>query len=309
MTYNLLVLLGPTAVGKTEVAVQTAARLRGEVLSGDSRQVYRGMDIGTGKDLEDYTVNGVTIPCHLIDIAEAGEKYNVYQYQKDFFAAYNDICRRGKTPVLCGGSGMYIEAVTRGYNLPDVPADPRLRSRLEQKSSEELITLLKSLKTLHNTTDIDTRQRTIRAIEVAIYQKEHPSPQEPFPAIHALFVGLWLPREQRRERITQRLHSRLQNGLVEEVERLLQQGIPAADLVYYGLEYKFVTLYLLHKTGYDEMVERLNIAIHQFAKRQMTWFRGMERKGIPIHWLDASLPMEEKIDAILQLYQVGKFNF
>lgn len=303
MTYDLLVLLGPTAVGKTAVAVQTAARLQGEVLSGDSRQVYRGMDIGAGKDLEDYTANGITVPYHLIDIVEAGEKYNVYQYQKDFFAAYNDIRRRGKTPVLCGGSGMYIEAVTRGYHLPDVPANPRLRNLLEQKSDGELIALLKSLKTLHNTTDTDTRKRTIRAIEVAMYQKEHPSPQEPLPAIKALFAGLWLPREQRRERITQRLHSRLQNGLIEEVEGLLQQGIPAADLIYYGLEYKFVTFYLLHKTGYDEMVERLNIAIHQFAKRQMTWFRGMERKGIPIHWLDASLPMNEKVEAILQLYQ------
>jgi tRNA dimethylallyltransferase len=302
MKYDLLTILGPTAVGKTAVAVRTALRLNGEVLSGDSRQVYRGMDIGTGKDLADYVVNGQPVPYHLIDIAAAGAKYNIHQYQKDFFAAYHAICRRGKTPVLCGGSGLYIEAVTRGYELPEVPVNEPLRKALEEKSDGELCALLASLKELHNTTDTDSRKRTIRAIEIATYFEEHPPQHSEFPSLRTLYVGLTLPREQRRERITQRLHMRLQNGMVEEVAQLLKQGIPAEDLLYYGLEYKFITLYLTHQISYDEMLAQLNIAIHQFAKRQMTWFRGMERKGIEIHWLDAALPMDEKVARIQALY-------
>jgi tRNA dimethylallyltransferase len=301
MKYDLLTVLGPTAVGKTSVAVRAALRLGGEVLSGDSRQVYRGMDVGTGKDLAEYTVDGMSVPYHLIDIVDAGEKYNVHQYQQDFRTAYAAIRQRQKMPVLCGGSGLYIAAVTQGYSLPDAPPNASLRRSLEQKSDAELAALLQSLKTLHNTTDTRSRRRAIRAIEIALYAQNHPSPDNAFPAIRTLYVGLTLPREQRRERISQRLHDRLQNGLVEEVERLLGQGVAAADLMYYGLEYKFVTLYLQRQLTRSEMTERLETAIHQFAKRQMTWFRGMERKGIPIHWIDAALPMEEKVEKTVGL--------
>ncbi|MDR0728925.1 MAG: tRNA (adenosine(37)-N6)-dimethylallyltransferase MiaA [Prevotellaceae bacterium] len=301
MKYDLLTILGPTAVGKTSVAARVALRLDGEVLSGDSRQVYRGMDIGTGKDLADYTVDGVAVPYHLIDIADAGEKYNVHLYQHDFRAAYTAIRQRQKMPVLCGGSGLYIAAVTQGYALPDAPPNIPLRQSLEQRSDAELTALLQSLKTPHNTTDTHSRRRTIRAIEIALYAQEHPLSDNTFPAIRTLYAGLTLSREQRRERISQRLHDRLQSGLVEEVERLLKQGVPAADLMYYGLEYKFVTLYLLQQITRRDMTERLEVAIHQFAKRQMTWFRGMERKGIPIHWIDAALPMEEKVERMVDL--------
>ena len=301
MKYDLLAIVGPTAVGKTAVAVRTALRLSGEILSGDSRQVYRGMDIGTGKDLDDYRVNGQVVPYHLIDVVDAGEKYNVHRYQKDFLQAYNDICRRGCTPVLCGGSGMYLEAVTGGYELPEVPANETLRRELETKSDDELVALLKSMKPLHNTTDTTSRKRTIRGIEIAIYFKEHAQIYRDYPQLRTLFVGLTLPVEQRRTRITTRLHQRLQNGMIEEVQRLLQSGIPPADLIYYGLEYKFITLYLTQKLSYNDMVEQLNVAIRQFAKRQMTWFRGMERKGVVIHWIDAALPMDEKVERIVQL--------
>jgi tRNA dimethylallyltransferase len=300
--YNLLTIIGPTAVGKTAVAVHVARRLNGEVLSGDSRQVYRGMDIGTGKDLSDYTAGGPPVPYHLIDIVEAGARYDLYRYTRDFDAACRDICARGATPILCGGSGLYIEAVTRGYQLPDVPVDTALRAALASKTDRELSALLASLTPLHNTTDTCSRQRTLRAIEVALHTQQHPPPpDDPRLPIRPLFAGLTLPRELRRERITRRLHERLQNGLVEEAERLLRQGLSTDDLLYYGLEYKFVALYLLQTISYDEMVERLNTAIHQFAKRQMTWFRGMERRGATIHWIDATLPMEEKVEAILRI--------
>ncbi len=300
MKYDLLTILGPTAVGKTAVAAQVAAYMGGEILSGDSRQVYRGMDIGTGKDLDDYTVNGTAVPYHLIDIVDAGEKYNVHQYQKDFFAAYKDIRRRGKAPILCGGSGMYIDAVINSYALPEVPANEPLRAELEQKSDDELAALLQSLKELHNITDTGSRKRTIRAIEIAAYFDEHPRQHAEHPAVNALLIGLTLPVAQRRQRITERLHARLQNGLVEETERLLQNGIPPENLLYYGLEYKFTTRYLTGQLSYEQLTEQLNTAIHQFAKRQMTWFRGMERKGADIYWIDAALPMPEKVSRILE---------
>ena len=302
MKYDLLTILGPTAVGKTAVAARVAARANGEILSGDSRQVYCGMDIGTGKDLDDYVVNEKKIAYHLIDIVAAGEKYNVHRYQKDFLEAYSNILKHQKTPILCGGSGMYIEAVTKGYALPEVPANEKLRNELEQKSDTELIALLESLKETHNVSDIDSRKRMIRAIEIALFFKEHSQEYRDYPSISTLFVGLTLPAEQRRKRITDRLHQRLQTGMIEEVERLLQQGINPEDLLYYGLEYKFITLYLTRKITYDEMVAQLNTAIHQFAKRQMTWFRGMERKGTTIHWIDATLPLDEKVEQILELW-------
>ncbi len=306
MKYDLLAIVGPTAVGKTAVAARVALQLGGEILSGDSRQVYRGMDIGTGKDLADYTVDGLAIPYHLIDIVDAGEKYNLHQYQKDFLQAYNSICERDKTPILCGGSGMYLEAVTKGYELPEVPANEALRRELEKKSDEELIAMLESMKAMHNTTDTTSRKRTIRGIEIAMHLVESGKlkvESSPLAQLRTLFIGLTLPVEQRRARIAERLHQRLQSGMIEEVQQLLNNGIPADDLIYYGLEYKFITLYLAQKLSYDAMIEQLNIAIRQFAKRQMTWFRGMERKGTAIHWIEAGLPLPEKVDKIVKLWQ------
>ena len=279
--YDLICILGPTASGKTRYAVQMAHELDGEILSGDSRQVYRGMDIGTGKDLAEYG----DIPYHLIDIVDAGEKYNIFQYQHDFERAYQDIVRRGRTPILCGGSGLYIEAATCGYYLPDVPPNPVLRAELEQLPTEELTARYESLRTPHNTTDYDTRQRLIRALEIAIYEESHPVTRTSFLPKRTKYIGISVSREERNARIDRRLRARLEEGLVEEVRGLLEGGLSPDDLLYYGLEYKFVTLYLTGALGYDEMVERLGIAIHQFAKRQMTWFRGMERKGIEIEWI------------------------
>jgi len=279
--YDLICVLGPTASGKTRYAVSLARELDGEILSGDSRQVYRGMDIGTGKDLAEYG----EIPFHLIDIVDAGTKYNIFQYQHDFERAYHDIVERGKTPILCGGSGLYIEAATCGYYLPDVPPDERLRAELEQLSTDELIARYESLRTPHNTTDYDTRQRLIRALEIAIYEQSHPVTRTAFLPKRTKYIGLSVSREERNARIDLRLRARLEEGLVEEVRRLLDSGLSPEDLLYYGLEYKFVTLYLTGALAYDEMVERLQTAIHQFAKRQMTWFRGMERKGIEIEWI------------------------
>ena len=299
----MITILGPTASGKTPVAARLAAEIGGEVISADSRQVYRRMDIGTGKDLEDYG----SVPYHLIDICEPGTKYNLVEYQQDFFDAYQDIQSRGAVPILCGGTGLYIEAVLKGYHLSPVPQNQALRDSLEDKSLGELTEMLVKLKTqngsnMHNTTDVDSCQRAIRAIEIETYNLEHPTPRRELPPVDSLIIGIDIDRELRREKITRRLKARLDHGMVEEVRALLDEGIPAEDLIYYGLEYKFLTEYLTGQLSYDEMFQRLEIAIHQFAKRQMTWFRGMERRGFKIHWISATLPMEEKIAQILSLY-------
>ena len=302
----MITILGPTACGKTTLAAHLAARIGGEIISADSRQVYRRMDIGTGKDLDDYVVDGKQISYHLIDIMEPGTKYNLFQYQQDFHDAYNDIRSRGAEPILCGGTGLYIEAALKGYALSPVPQNAELRASLEGKSLEELTSMLVLLKqkngsTMHNTTDVDTAQRAIRAIEIETYNAEHPMPERQLPGVESLVIGVNIDREARRERITQRLRQRLENGMVEEIRAIIDSGVAPEDLIYYGLEYKYVTEYVIGKTSYEEMFRALEIAIHQFAKRQMTWFRGMERRGTVIHWIDASLPMEEKIDCILAL--------
>jgi len=300
----MITILGPTASGKTPLAAALAQRVDGEIISADSRQVYRRMDIGTGKDLEDYQ----GVPYHLIDICEPGTKYNLFQYQQDFMDAYNDIVTRGKQPILCGGTGLYIEAVLKGYHLSPVPQNETLRKQLEGKSLSELTGILLELKSknesnMHNTTDVDSAQRAIRAIEIETYNLEHPTPRRELPPVDSCIIGVNIDRELRREKITRRLKARLEEGMVDEVRGLLAEGIPADDLIYYGLEYKFVTEYLTGQLSYDEMFQRLEIAIHQFAKRQMTWFRGMERRGFVIHWIDATLPMEEKVNEILKIWQ------
>ena len=312
----MITILGPTASGKTPVAAHLAAEIGGEIISADSRQVYRRMDIGTGKDLADYIVDGRQIPYHLIDIREPGTKYNLFEYQQDFLDAYEDIRSRGAVPILCGGTGLYIEAVLKGYHLSPVPQNQELRDSLEGKSLAELTEMLTELKAktgsnMHNTTDVDSCQRAIRAIEIETYNLEHPTPRRELPPVDSIIIGLDIDREQRREKITRRLKARLEERqqvgasagmtMVDEVKALLDEGIPADDLIYYGLEYKFVTEYLTGKTTYDEMVTRLEIAIHQFAKRQMTWFRGMERRGFHINWIDATLPMEDKVAKIIQI--------
>lgn len=279
--YDLICILGPTACGKTRYAVDLARRIGGEIISADSRQVYRGMDIGTGKDLADYG----EVPYHLIDIVDAGTKYNIYEYQRDFEAAYRDIVARGREPILCGGSGLYIEAATCGYYLPDVPADQALRAELAKLPTEELIARYEAIRKPHNKTDYDTRQRLIRALEIAIYEESHPVTRTSYLPKRTKYIGLSVSREVRNARIDARLEARLKEGMIEEVRSLLESGLKPEDLIYYGLEYKFVTLYLTGGLSYDEMVQRLAIAIHQFAKRQMTWFRGMERRGIQIEWI------------------------
>lgn len=284
-TTDFITILGPTASGKTSVAVKLAAEIDAEIISADSRQVYRRMDLGTGKDLEDYCIQSKNIPYHLIDIAEPGTKYNVYEYQKDFLQAYNDIRSRGKKVIVCGGTGLYLESVLRSYRLSLVPQNPELREQLSGKSLAELTHILSQYKTLHNTTDVDSAQRAIRAIEIAEYYKHTPIDDRPFPTLTSYVIGIDVDRETRRQRISARLKQRLDNGMVDEVKRLLAEGIPADDLIYYGLEYKFLTLYAIGKMSYEEMFRQLEIAIHQFAKRQMTWFRGMERRGINIHWM------------------------
>ena len=315
----MITILGPTASGKTPVAARLASEIGGEVISADSRQVYRRMDIGTGKDLGDYIISPkvsplsslhslLKVPYHLIDIREPGTKYNLFEYQQDFYDVYQDIRQRGKEPILCGGTGLYIEAVLKGYKLSPVPQDQQLRDSLEGKSLAELTQLLTELKAqngsnMHNTTDVDSCQRAIRAIEIETYNLKHPTPKRELPAVDSLIIGIDIDRELRREKITLRLKKRLEEGMVDEVQALLNEGIPAEDLIYYGLEYKFITEYLTHQITYDEMFKRLEIAIHQFAKRQMTWFRGMERRGFKIHWIDAMLPMEEKIEKIKELWQ------
>ena len=305
---QMITILGPTASGKTPVAARLAAEIGGEIISADSRQVYRRMDIGTGKDLADYNVDGRQIPYHLIDICEPGTKYNLFEYQQDFFDVYEDIRSRGAVPILCGGTGLYIEAVLKGYKLSPVPQNQQLRDELEGKSLEELTQMLSELKqkngsNMHNTTDVDSCQRAIRAIEIETYNLQHPMPKRELPPVDSLIIGIDIGRELRREKITRRLKVRLEQGMVDEVKALLDEGISADDLIYYGLEYKFLTEYLTDKLSYDEMFERLEIAIHQFAKRQMTWFRGMERRGFTIHWIDATLSMEDKIQKIIQLWQ------
>ena len=306
MKQTMITILGPTASGKTPVAAALALRTGGEVISADSRQVYRRMDIGTGKDLADYVVDGQHIPYHLIDIAEPGTKYNLFQYQQDFHNAYADICKRGKQPILCGGTGLYIEAVLKGYQLSPVPQNPTLRDSLASKSLDELTAMLVELKhkngsNMHNHTDVDTVQRAIRAIEIETYNLEHPTPERELPPVDSLIIGIDIDRNLRREKITRRLKARLEEGMVDEIRSLIEEGINPEDLIYYGLEYKFVTEYVVGNISYSEMFSQLEIAIHQFAKRQMTWFRGMERRGFNIHWIDATLPMDQKVDAILQL--------
>lgn len=297
----LITVLGPTASGKTALAVQLAYHLDGEVLSADSRQVYRRMDIGTGKDLSEYVVKGRPIPYHLIDIREPGDKYTLFDYQHDFHQAYEEILTREKQPILCGGTGLYIESVLKGYNLPDVPPNPKLRASLEERSLDELSELLSSYRPLHNTTDTKNKRRVIRAIEIEVYKSQQRDVDTSFPAIENVIVGLTIDREVRRANITARLKTRLQEGMVEEVEQLLESGVTPKELIYYGLEYKFVTQHVIGELSLKEMSQKLEIAIHQFAKRQMTWFRGMERRGFTIHWIDASLPMEQKVEQALSL--------
>ena len=299
---RLITILGPSASGKTSVAARLAARLgNAEILSADSRQVYRGMDVGTGKDLSDYNVDGHAIPYHLIDICEAGERYNLFRYQQDFWDAYDDIVGRGCRPILCGGTGLYIESVLQGYRMVPVPENRPLRDSLQGKSLHELAEMLARYKTLHNTTDIDTPQRAIRAIEIQEYYRLHHIDARECPRVESLTIGLMLDREERRRRISQRLQRRLESEhMVDEVERLLTHVSPD-DLMYYGLEYKYVTLHCLGRLSYSEMSRELEIAIHQFAKRQMTWFRGMERRGIPIHWIDATQSVEGQVEAVCRL--------
>lgn len=298
--YDLITILGPTASGKTPLAASLASRLHTEIISADSRQVYRGMDLGTGKDLEDYIVDDHVVPYHLIDIADPGYKYNVFEYQRDFLKAYEDIRQRGMVPIMCGGTGMYLESVLKGYRLLPVPENPELRAQLSNKSLEELTALLSTYKSLHNTTDVDTAKRAIRAIEIEEFYQHTPVDERSFPTLKSLIIGVDIDRELRREKITRRLKQRLEQGMVDEVRHLLDNGLKPDDLIYYGLEYKYLTLYVTGQLTYEEMFNQLEIAIHQFAKRQMTWFRGMERRGFIIHWLDARLPMEEKIAFIQQ---------
>lgn len=301
--YELITIIGPTASGKTAFAAALAARLDTEIISGDSRQVYRSMDIGTGKDLADYVVDGKQIPYHLIDICNPGDKYNVFEYQHDFHKAFKEIQKKGKLPILCGGTGMYIESVLRGFKLLDVPQNPALRESLKGKSLAELEQILASYKVLHNKTDVDSAQRAIRAIEIEEFYKTEAPDKREYAPINSLIIGVDIDRELRREKISRRLRARLDEGMVDEVRAILATGVKSEDLIYYGLEYKFLTLYIIGQLTYDEMVSQLEIAIHQFAKRQMTWFRGMERRGLHIHWLDATLPTDEKINNVLALIQ------
>lgn len=301
MKYDLIAVVGPTASGKTSLAVALAKELGTEIISADSRQVYRRMDLGTGKDLSDYHVEeGRYIPYHLIDIVEPGTKYNVFEYQQDFMKVYEDMKSRELLPVLCGGTGMYVEAILKGFNLIPVPENKALREQLSDKTLQELAEILSSYKNLHNVTDLDTTKRAIRAIEIEEYKRTHQVEERPFPKLNALVVGIDVDRDTRRERITRRLKQRLEDGMLDEIRGLLAEGIPADDLIYYGLEYKFLTQYIIGELSYDDMFRKLEIAIHQFAKRQMTWFRGMEKRGIPIYWLPEKWSMEEKLKAIMQ---------
>lgn len=301
-SYNMIVVTGATASGKTALAAEVAYRLEGEVISADSRQVYRGMDIGTGKDYSDYVVNGSHVPFHLIDIADAGSRYNLFEYQQDFLNVYSDITSRGMLPVVCGGSGMYVESIIRGYNLVKVPPNPLLRDQLKEKSHNQLKEMLAEYGSLHNRSDLDTVKRTIRAIEIADYIKEERNGFQ-WPDIRPLVVAVRYSRDERRSRISVRLSNRLHEGMIAEVESLLKKGISPEDLIYYGLEYKYVTLYLTGELTYQEMESRLETEIHRFAKRQMTWFRGMERRGVKMEWIDGALTLGEKADIITNLFR------
>ena len=305
---DLITILGPTASGKTSFAVSLAYALDTEIISADSRQVYRQMDLGTGKDLSEYSVSEKNIPYHLIDIADAGYKYNLFEYKQDFQRIYEEIKNTGKLPILCGGTGLYIEAVLNDYKLVNVPENPELRESLENKNLAELTEILKSYKQLHNTTDIDTAKRAVRAIEIADYQTEYETSELSTKPINSLIIGLDISREERRNRISHRLRERLNQGMIEEVERIMKNGVSAEDLIYYGLEYKFITNYILGNMTYDEMVSQLEVAIHQFAKRQMTWFRGMEKRGFTIHWIDALLPQKEKVEMAKALLRENGIN-
>ena len=300
--YNLVTILGPTACGKTSLAVALAHRLQTAVISADSRQVYRSMDLGTGKDLGEYMYQGSEVPYRLIDIVDAGYKYNVFEYQRDFLKAFEELRAQGQLPVMCGGTGMYLESVLRGYRLVEVPVNKELREALADKSLEELTTMLSGYKQLHNTTDVDTCKRAIRAIEIEEYYLHVDVAEREFPSLTSLVIGVDIDRELRRQKISKRLRQRLDEGMVDEVRQLLDSGIPSEDLIYYGLEYKYLTQYVIGEMEYDDMVRQLEIAIHQFAKRQMTWFRGMERRGIHIHWLDATRSMDEKVEEIIGIY-------
>lgn len=298
--YDLITILGPTASGKTPLAASLASELDTEIISADSRQVYRRMDLGTGKDLADYTVDGRSVPYHLIDIVEPGYKYNVFEYQRDFLEAYESIKQKNKLPVLCGGTGMYLESVLRGYKLIPVPENQELRESLSDKSLEELTERLGRYKTLHNFTDVDTVKRAIRAIEIEEYYLTNKITHRDFPTLNSLIIGVDIGRELRREKITTRLRQRLDDGMIDEIKKLLERGIQPEDLIYYGLEYKYLTLHVIGQLTYQEMFSQLETAIHQFAKRQMTWFRGMERRGFTINWIDAALPLQEKVNEIMK---------
>lgn len=302
--YNLIVILGPTASGKTRLASHLAYALKTEIISGDSRQIYRDMDIGTGKDLDDYMVQGERIPYHLIDIVNAGYKYNVYEYQRDFIEAWKSISAKQKIPVLCGGTGLYIEAVLKGYKLVNVPKNEKLRASLQHKSLNELTDILKQYKKLHNSTDTETKRRAIRAIEIADYYAANDVDIISYPKINPLIIGVHIDREARRKKISDRLKNRIDEGMIDEVKNLLDKGVTADDLIYYGLEYKFVTQYVIGDISYEEMLKSLEIAIHQFAKRQMTWFRGMERRGTTINWIDVRIPLEKRVNMIREMLYV-----
>jgi len=299
---NMITILGPTASGKTALAANVACRMNGEVISADSRQVYRNMDIGTGKDYDDYIIEDREVPCHLVDICNAGERYSVYRYQKDFLTVYNEISDRNKLPVLCGGTGMYIESVLKGYRLLKVPVNKNLRDNLERKTMNEMKNILEGYGDLHNITDVTQRKRLVRAIEIAKYYSDHNNEEEEFPEINSLVAGIKFDRNSRRKRISDRLKDRLKGGMIEEVKSLLESGVSAETLIYYGLEYKFITWYLQKRISYDEMFSQLETSIHRFAKRQMTWFRRMERNGIEIKWLDGYLPLNEKVEKVIEWY-------
>lgn len=301
MTNNkLLCITGPTATGKTRLAALVANKIKGEIISADSRQVYKGMDLGTGKDYEDYIVNGISIPYHLIDIIEAGAEYNVHNFQQDFLTVFEKITNREHTPILCGGTGMYIESVLTGYKLVNAPIDEAFRSTLKDKTDKELQIALSRLKTLHNTTDINDRNRLIRALEISYFESK-PAAITDFPQIPYVLTAIYLEREIIRQRITARLTLRLKSGMMDEIQQLLKNGLTPEQLKFYGLEYRYITMYINNEIGYDEMFRLLNIAIHQFAKRQMTWLRRMEKKGIKIHWINGLKNVEEKVEEIIAL--------
>lgn len=297
--YDMVTILGPTASGKTEVAVNLAFKLDGEIISADSRQIYREMDLGTGKDLEEYQIDGINVPYHLIDIADAGYQYNVFEFQRDFLKVYQAVKEKGSFPVMCGGSGMYLEAILKGYRLIQVPVNEERRAELQLLSLEALIEILKRYKSINNTSDTENKKRAIRAIEIEEFCLAHPETDLSFPKINSLIVGVKYDRDSRRKRITARLEQRLDNGMVDEVKKLLDNGLKPDDLTYYGLEYKYLTLFITGQLTYDEMFTGLNTAIHQFAKRQMTWFRKMERDGFEIKWLDGYMPTNEKTEKII----------